>query len=238
VVADEESSGEFDDQVEGVASLAEPLRRQLYRFVVVQAGPVSREEAALGVGIALHAAKFHLDKLVADGLLEVEYSRPPGVGGPGAGRPAKRYRRADRQFSVSLPERRYELAGRLLARAIEDADRDGLPVREALERAARQAGREMGAEARRSSGRRSSLVALRRAACDVLTDEGFEPRVDKDGIELANCPFHALAEEHRHLVCGMNFALMGGLLDELRHPKLHAVLDPSPGRCCVRLMKK
>ncbi|HSH23093.1 MAG TPA: helix-turn-helix domain-containing protein, partial [Acidimicrobiales bacterium] len=176
---EEEGADGFADQVEGVASLAEPLRRQLYRFVVAQTGPVSREEAASGLGVALHAAKFHLDKLVADGLLEVEYSRPPGAGGPGAGRPAKRYRRTDRQFSVSLPARRYELAGRLLARAVDDAERDGIPVREALANAARRVGQAMGTDVRQRMGRRSSLAALSTAACEVLADEGFEPRADR-----------------------------------------------------------
>ncbi len=234
---EEEGADGFADQVEGVASLAEPLRRQLYRFVVAQTGPVSREEAASGLGVALHAAKFHLDKLVADGLLEVEYSRPPGAGGPGAGRPAKRYRRTDRQFSVSLPARRYELAGRLLARAVDDAERDGVPVREALANAARRVGQAMGTDVRQRMGRRSSLAALSTAACEVLADEGFEPRADRSGIELRNCPFHALAEEHRQLVCGMNMDLMGGFVEGLDHPKLTAVLDPAPGRCCVRLLK-
>lgn len=235
---EENTAGGFDDQVEGVASLAEPLRRQLYRFVVAQPGPVSREEAAVGVDVALHAAKFHLDKLVADGLLEAEYSRPPGSGGPGAGRPAKRYRRAARQFSVTLPERRYELAGRLLARAVDDAEREGTTVAEALDRVARLAGQEMGNEARQRIARRSSLAAVKRAACSVLADQGFEPSTGKDGIELRNCPFHTLAEEHRQLVCGMNLAMMGGFVDELSPSDLEAVLDPSPGRCCVRLVKR
>jgi predicted ArsR family transcriptional regulator len=227
----------FTDQVEGVASLAEPLRRRLYRFVVAQTGPVSREEAAVGVGVAVHAAKFHLDKLVADGLLEAEYSRRPGMGGPGAGRPAKRYRRTDREFSVSLPTRRYELAGRLLARAVEDAERHGVPVREALGNAARRAGQAMGSEVRQRMGRRRSLAALSVAAKEVLADEGFEPHSDRDGVQLRNCPFHALAEEHRQLVCGMNMDLMAGFVEGLDHPKLTAVLDPAPGRCCVRLLQ-
>src|SRR3954452_10947953 len=123
---------DFDAQVAGIAALGEPVRRTLYGFVAAQAGPVNRDEAGAGAGVARHVAKFHLDKLVDDGLLEVEYARPPGRGGPGAGRPAKLYRRASREIAVSLPERHYELAGRLLARAVTDGERDGVPVREAL----------------------------------------------------------------------------------------------------------
>src|SRR3954447_11249276 len=108
---------DFDAQVIGIAALAEPIRRALYRFVVAQPGPVNRDEAAAGSGVARHVAKFHLDKLVEDGLLEVTYARPAGRGGPGAGRPAKLYRRSPLELAVSLPPREYELAGRLLARA-------------------------------------------------------------------------------------------------------------------------
>src|SRR3954454_17966465 len=115
------SDPDFDAQVAGIAALGEPVRRALYRFVVGEPEPVNREQAAAGAGVARHVAKFHLDKLVEDGLLDVDYARPPGRGGPGAGRPAKVYRRSGRQLTVSLPPREYELAGRLLARAVADA---------------------------------------------------------------------------------------------------------------------
>src|SRR6266545_876983 len=102
------SDDDFDAQVAGVAALDEPVRRALYRYVVAQPGLVSRDQAAEGTGVPRHVAKFHLDKLEDDGLLEVEFRRPAGRGGPGAGRPAKLYRRSPRELAVSLPERRYE----------------------------------------------------------------------------------------------------------------------------------
>src|SRR5437016_1635060 len=126
------SGAEFDAQVVGIAALAEPIRRALYRYVVAQVAPVNRDQAAEGAGVARHVAKFHLDKLVEDGLLDVTYARPAGRGGPGAGRPAKLYQRSPRQLAVSLPQRDYELAGRLLARAITAAERDRTPVGDAL----------------------------------------------------------------------------------------------------------
>ena len=104
----------FDERVGRIAALGEPLRRALYRYVAAQPEPVSRDEAAAAVGIARHVTKFHLDRLEADGLLETSYSRPPGRGGPGAGRPAKRYRRSSGEVSVSLPARSYDLAGRVM----------------------------------------------------------------------------------------------------------------------------
>ena len=97
------------DQATGIAALAEPVRRELYEYVVAQQDAVGREEAAAGVGVAVHTAKFHLERLVQDGLLDVEFRRLTGRSGPGAGRPAKLYRRSDTEWSVSLPARRYDL---------------------------------------------------------------------------------------------------------------------------------
>src|SRR5665213_1103563 len=103
------TADDFDLQVSSVAALGEPVRRALYRYVVEQGKPVSRDEAAAGVGVARHVAKFHLDRLEEDGLLEAEFSRPPGRrAGPGAGRPSKLYRRSSHELSVSLPERQYD----------------------------------------------------------------------------------------------------------------------------------
>src|SRR5680860_1382324 len=75
--------GDFDARVTEIAALGEPVRRALYLWLVAQPEPVTRDDAAAGAGVARHVAKFHLDKLVDEGLLEVEYSRPPGRGGPG-----------------------------------------------------------------------------------------------------------------------------------------------------------
>ena len=225
----------FDARVSAIATLGEPQRRALYRYVVAQPSPVNRDQAAEGVGVARHVAKFHLDKLADDGLLETEYARPAGRGGPGAGRPAKLYRRSSRQLEVSLPERRYDLGGSLLARAVTVAERDGVPVREALARAARDAGQSLGADARARAGRRPSRQALATAAREALEELGYEPALDGGGVELANCPFHALAEDYSELVCGMNLELMAGMLVGLGHPGLEASPDPAPGKCCVRL---
>jgi len=91
-----------------------------------------------------------------------------------------------------------------------------------------------GREAREQAGSEHDTAALLSAAQEVLSDYGFEPCTEADGrIRLRNCPFHALAERHRELVCGMNVELMRGLVDGLPVGGIEAVLDPQPGMCCV-----
>jgi len=225
----------FDADVAGLASLAEPTRRALYLYVHAQGVPVSRDEAATGVGVPRHKAKFHLDKLVDDGLLEVEFARRTGRQGPGAGRPAKLYRRAARELAITLPERRYELAGKLMARAIADARGAGAPVARALRTAARDQGRSLAEMALREAGDSPSHAGLLAAARTVLDGEGYETRSDHSGLTLANCPFRVLAAEHTAVVCDMNLAIMEGMLAALGQLRLAAVAEPADGRCCVRL---
>ena len=225
---------DLDSRLDRLAGLGEPVRRALYRFVVAQGAPISREQAATGVGVARHVAKFNLDRLVEDGLLQAEYRRPEGRGGPGAGRPAKLYRRAEGDLEVSLPERRYDLAGRLLARAVARAERADRPVGETLHAVAREAGQDLGSAAV-TTGPRRSQRKITDTVVDALTQQGFEPCEVRDAITLANCPFHALADEETELVCGMNLALIEGVLDGVGANKLSAELDPAPHRCCVRI---
>jgi predicted ArsR family transcriptional regulator len=225
-------SNDFAGRVAGVAVLAEPVRRDLYLFVVDQPGAVSRDQAAAGVGVPRHTAKFHLDKLVEEGLLATEFRRLSGRGGPGAGRPAKLYRRADGEVAVSLPERHYDLAGGLMAEAIERSVQHGTSVLEALDEAAAAFGAAIGERARAAADAANGGAAPREAACEVLAGSGYEPHVQDDTIVLRNCPFHALAKDHTELVCGMNLALVRAVTERVGG-NLSPRLDPASGRCCV-----
>jgi predicted ArsR family transcriptional regulator len=229
------ASDDFEEQIAGVASLAEPQRRALYRFVVGRGDAVSKGEAAAAMGVARSVAAFHLDRLVADGLLTTEFRRLTGRQGPGAGRPAKLYRRAEAELSVSLPARQYDLAAGLLAAAVDDATRTGTPVGDALTQVATERGHELGERARKRAGKRPSRRALLDAALTVLHDQGYEPRLHGHELVLANCPFHALVNERRDLVCGMNHDMLSGMADAIGDDILAARLAPSTGNCCVRL---
>jgi predicted ArsR family transcriptional regulator len=218
-------------QISAVAALDEPTRRRLYDYVVRQPQPVSRDEAAEALGLPRTTAAFHLDRLVDEDLLDVNYQRRTGRTGPGAGRPAKLYRRSDHQVAVSLPERRYELVGRLLASALEHAEQSGDAPLAILKQRAYQLGKELGETARDGTDHHET----RDTALRILEAHGFEPRIQGDEITLVNCPFHTLAQEYTEIVCGMNLRLLDGLLDGLAPIRLTAHLDPAPPHCCVRL---
>src|SRR5437764_14749887 len=107
-----------DARIAAFSSLADPTRRRLYLYTTARPDGTGRDEAAAAVGISRGLAAFHLDRLVADGLLVAGYRRLTGRSGPGAGRPAKIYRRSERELSFSIPRRNHELLARLFAQAM------------------------------------------------------------------------------------------------------------------------
>ena len=216
--------------VAAVALLDEPVRRRLYEWVVDQGRWAGREEAAGSLGITRALAAFHLDRLTDAGLLEASYKRLTGRSGPGAGRPARVYRRAERDIAVSLPPRHYELAADLFAAALQQKG-DGTPPPE-LVAAAHAAGARLSEDAGTESN--AGLV-------DVLARAGYEPTAEDGTIRLRNCPFDALVEEHRALVCGTNLALAQGILDGLSNadgPDYQPRLETQAGYCCVLFAPK
>jgi predicted ArsR family transcriptional regulator len=226
-------SDDIDRQLGDLAGLGDPIRRALYRHVAQRGVPVSRDDAAKAAGISRPLAAYHLDKLVHDGLLEPRYQRRSGRQGPGAGRPAKHYVRAERQLELSLPARDYAALAELLAGAVE-ADPSGA-AKGALNRAAASLGADLGAEAATRAVPEGDQDQVLAAVRQALATRGYEPYDDADGaIRLRNCPFDRIAARHRELVCGANHAMLGALTDRLGgDPPVRAVLDPQPGRCCV-----
>jgi predicted ArsR family transcriptional regulator len=222
-------------RVAGIAALADPIRRDLYLYVSAQPTPVSRDQASDALGIARHSAKFHLDKLAEEGLLDTSFKRLTERRGPGAGRPNKLYTRSSRQLSVILPERRYDLAGELLATAFEDSATQGIAPADALKAAAAGWGRNVADQARATAGPRPSPERLLGCTCQALEENGYEPHRSGGAIVLRNCPFDALAREHTELVCGMNLAILDAAAEQLPEISLTARLEPSPDRCCVVL---
>lgn len=211
--------------ITAIAALNDPQRQALYDFVRRNAQPVTRDEAAEALAVPRSTAAFHLDRLVSTGLLEVEFKRLSGKTGPGSGRPAKLYRHADTEITVSVPPRQYELAAELLAQALQVSDATGEPVRDALLEIATDTGTKLGASA-------GSMDA-------ALTSCGYEPRDDGEGgALLSNCPFDRLAARHTDLICHTNVALLEGVARGAGETERTVQFTPpANGHCCVRLVK-
>jgi predicted ArsR family transcriptional regulator len=225
------SSSRSEADLASVSCLDDRVRGRLYAFVSGRSEPVGRDEAAAAVGIGRALAVYHLDKLVESGLLTASYRRPPGRGGPGAGRPAKVYARSGGEFMVAVPPREYQLAARLLVQAVA-ADRSGR-ARAALYDAARQLGADLGEQHRANRARGENL---RLALESALSEHGFEPWHDDHGtVRIRNCPFRRLVELQPEVVCHMNLALIQGLVAGLGADRLNPVLDPEPKHCCVTI---
>jgi predicted ArsR family transcriptional regulator len=223
-------------RVAGIAALADPVRRDLYLYVSAQPAPVSRDQASDALGIPRHTAKFHLDKLAEAGLLDISFKRLSERRGPGAGRPTKLYDRSSRQISVILPERRYDVAGQLLATAIDNAAAQGTTLADALKAVAAGRGRSIADQARATAGPQPSPERLLACTCQALTENAYEPQPTGGTVQLRNCPFDALAREHTELVCGMNLDIMTAVTEQLEETALAARLEPAPDRCCVVLV--
>jgi predicted ArsR family transcriptional regulator len=218
--------------LDAIGLLTDPARRALYAFVARQGREVSRNEAAEAVGVQRTLAAFHLDRLAQAGLLEVDFRRLNQRSGPGAGRPAKVYRRPQRERAISVPPRDYVLAARVFAEAVE---RSGIEPK--LYAAARDEGVAAGAALRAAAPAPHGIeTELERE----LTQRGYEPHTDADGrIRLRNCPFHTVAEEYPVVACGMNLALLEGLVEGAGLAESHAAsLDPRAGTCCVVIDSK
>ena len=219
-----------------ITSLAEPTRRVVYDSVVAAGVWVGRDQTAAATGLERGTAAHHLDRLAEDGLLEVAYRRLTGRTGPGAGRPAKVYRRARSDFGVTLPPRDYELAGSMLAAAADRSRAEGAGIDDAIAEVVAERGSDFGAEVRRRLGRSNTAEARRGAVLEVLSAHGFEPRDGEGGtVTLHNCPFHRLAQEHTDLICNMNLCLLRSTLSEAGDTGFEARLEPQADACCVRL---
>ncbi|MET3718268.1 MULTISPECIES: transcriptional regulator [unclassified Arthrobacter] len=205
-----------------IASLGDDKRRQLFELIAASDGAVGRDDAALALGLPRSTASFHLDRLVQDGVLAVEFHKAAGKTGPGSGRPAKMYRPAASEVGASVPDRNYDLAGEMLAAAIKHSTETGGAVGDSLRATSYRKGRELAAGAP--------------GLAEFMAAEGYQPRPDGDGgLVLANCPFRRLADGHPDVVCAMNGSFLQGAAAACGEPEERIAPNSVPGQCCARI---
>lgn len=213
----------------GAALLVSPVRRRIVDTLANQrpggapqdvAGMTAAQLAAV-LDLHVTTVRFHLDQLVAAGILHAEFSREFGVG-----RPRKVYAVAPGALDEARDHDAFRILAGLLAESLGD-----------------------GSLAPEEAGRRWSLRRLARSAeapadtpgrwlgkiaqmIDVLQSWGYTPELaTSEGgrtvrVNLVRCPFIDLAREHPAVVCGIHRGLIAGAMESLGEDDTEVSLEP------------
>ena len=220
----------------GDVAVVEPAmgerRREVLDAVHQADTPAGVSEIADRLGVHPNTARFHLEALVRDGVVE----RLPGLPA-GRGRPRVVYR--PRPGLARGGVRRYRLLAEMLLGHL-FATHDDPPA------AAAAAGRTWGAHfvPRPPPMRAVTPHEAVRRLTTMLSELDFEPEPVGEGgrppdrIRLRHCPFLELAEPHRDLICPLHLGLMQGAMTEMDAPVAVAALEPfaEPAACVARLV--
>lgn len=192
--------------------------------------PLGVREVAQQTGLHQNTARFHLEALVEAGLAtrETQDRETPG-------RPRVGYQATAR---AAVGRRRYRLLSEMLATLIAGTMPDPGT-------AAEQAGREWGEYLTEQPPPFQRLTAEDAIAklTSTLGELGFAPEVAASGeaggyqVNLRQCPFREVAQQHRQVICALHLGLMRGALGRMRAPLTAERLDPfvEPGLCVARL---
>ncbi|WP_410790627.1 helix-turn-helix transcriptional regulator [Kribbella sp. C-35] len=205
----------------------QPRRQALLQLLRGSDAPLGVTELAEQLGIHPNTVRFHLDALIAQGLVDRRLEEPTGRGRP---------------RTVHTPHpgmdrgglRQYQLLAKILLGQLATKSDAGA--------AAEAAGREWGGyliEHIPPSHEPDVPEATQRLS-SMMTDLGFAPEPDGDAamrIRLRHCPFLELAEEYSSTLCPLHLGLMQGALTEIRAPIAATRLEPfvEPDACLVHL---
>lgn len=215
------------------AALGDPTRRGIYIAVREAPEPTTASQIAELFSIHPNVARHHLDRLAADGYLEVTRKRPEGKSGPGAGRPAKCYAATTKEIELHFPARRYDLLSELLVRVIERIAPDNLAD------IAAEVGREYGKEIADEIGvpDEAGFEMAVGAVARAMTGMGFATDSDAGARKLttSHCPFAATAARHPEVVCSLDRGIVSGLMEELSDDwrPVQVVSHPGVAEDCV-----
>lgn len=196
------------------ASLGDPTRRAIYIAVRQSAEPVTSSSIAELFRLHPNVARHHLDRLAADGYLQVTHRRPSGRSGPGAGRPAKCYEATGKPIDLHFPAQRPDLLLDLLSRVIDGVGASN--VAEVAEAVGREYGSSLAAEIGEpdAPGYATAVTAVARAMRGI----GFqtEPEPDSRRILTSHCPFGEAATDHPEVFCSLDRGIVAGMMGAMR----------------------
>lgn len=191
-------------------------------------GPMTVQQLAAKLALHANTVRFHLSRLVQDGLAQEDQGQPNGPG-----RPRLSYRAVAQAPDNDAGNQEYRLLAQILAGHLAASSADPGA-------AARAAGREWGrhlVERRLPFDRPTTREVVTRVV-RMLTELGFAPEPGTDGeIRLHHCPFRDIAERHPGVVCQVHLGLIQGALDEMGARGDDATIDPlvTPQLCVTHV---
>lgn len=221
--------------VPGTALRLGPSRARVLDALWSAEGPRTSLEVATAVGTHPNSARFHLEALVEDGLVERRLEDRST-----RGRPRVVYTPVP-QAPLDPAAAYRELAGMLAAAVVERAPTPSV----AAQSVGARRGRQLVSEPRRqASGREGGgREAAAEGVVRTLGRYGFESRSrsTRTGgrIDITPCPFLPLARQHADVVCSLHRGLVDGVLAGLGAPVVVADLVPfeRPDLCVVHLRR-
>jgi predicted ArsR family transcriptional regulator len=223
--------------------LTSPVRRRILEVLEAaehgdpdRLGGEGLTAAQLAKQLSLHVTtvRFHLDQLVAAGLLEASFHKHIG-----AGRPRKVYAPVARPRPRTSSQESLALLTTLLTEAFTAQVEDGASL-SPEEAGRRWAEEHVPVQDTQPAVTAGEWIAKLGRAIDVLSAWGYEPELTADGvgrdarIELAHCPFRDLARANTEVVCGIHRGLIAGTMNRLGEPRTEVDLFPfADGHRCI-----
>lgn len=206
-------------------------RARVLAVLQAAAAPMGVLEVAAMVGLHANTTRFHLDALIADGLVRRDNEERDSPGRPRG------------VYSVTAEgDRAGARSFRLLAEVLLDylSANAARPRQSAIE-----AGEAWGrAVARRDPDQPADPAAATDELLRVLAEIGFAPEAvsGSDGpdgrqVVVHHCPFREVVDGHSEVVCGVHLGIVRGVLAELDAPVRAERIDPlvEPNRCVTHL---
>lgn len=201
----------------------QPRRQALLEALRSSDAPLGVTEIARRLRIHPNTVRFHLDALVAQGLVDRTPEEPTGRGRP---------------RTVYTPHPGMDRGGRRQYHLLAKILLGQLATTPDAQAAAETAGHTWGGylvEHVPPSHQPDVPEATQRLS-SMMTELGFAPEPDGDAAErmrLRHCPFLELAEEYSSTLCLLHLGLMRGALNEIRAPIAATQLEPfaEPDAC-------